>query len=112
MPALKDVAEWLGYEVIEVEGEHVVRQRVNEKGLWVERKARATAAEVKMYDAVRAVVIDLGSVREMLTQEVAQLKADRYVTHPLSSAGYYRNQGEQNAFGMVIQLMENWPVRP
>jgi hypothetical protein len=54
MPELNALAEWLGYEVVDVEGEAVVRHRVGSRGRWVEREARATAAEVTLYDGLRA----------------------------------------------------------
>jgi hypothetical protein len=56
MPGLNELADWLGIEVIDVEGEAVVRQRINARGKWVEREARATAVEVKLYDAVRGLL--------------------------------------------------------
>lgn len=158
MPELKHLAEWLGIEVVMVEDEGVVRQRVTEKGLWVEREARATAVEMQLYDAVRGLVAvgqsgdvwglvarALGltpeaTVQELLecvaqlhadnrhwrekavgcdeelvvarkkaaalVQNVEQLKADRWVGHRLGSPPYYRNEGEQNAFTMVLHLLK------
>lgn len=105
-----DTAEWLGYEVVDVEGEAVVRQRVNARGRWVEREARATAAEMKLYDAVRALVLVARASHEPLMQQVRQLAADRYVERPPGTSGYYRIHGEQNAFAMVVQLLETGEV--
>lgn len=72
MHGLVDVAEWLGYEVIEVEGEHVVRQRVNARGAWVEREARATAAEVHLYGAVRALTMAPDALNDVGLRVVAK----------------------------------------
>lgn len=53
MHALRDLAEWLGLEVVEdpVAG-HVVRVR-QQTGKWMERDLAATAQEVHLYDALR-----------------------------------------------------------
>lgn len=157
MREVKDIADWLGYEVIDVEGESVLRYR-QQSGKWCEREQRATAAEVHLYDAVRGLVATGGvggevwavfaqtlgaapdaTVQQLLEaiaqlhtdnrhwrekavgcdeellaarrekeerlQLVEQLKADRYVAHQLSSAAYYRNQGEQNAFTIVLDAL-------
>ena len=45
-----------------------------------------------------------------LTQQVGQLKADRWTQHRLASPPYYRNEGEQNAFSMVLHLLETGEV--
>lgn len=152
MSQLKDLAEWLGYEVVDVDGEYVLRYR-QQTGKWCERDQRATDAERLLYDTVRGLLatrdnaqsrmlVKLGLALGLapqaisfrsLAERVAALQAEnrrwreqqqgwpdlvkkiaseRWVQHPLSSAGYYRNEGEQNAFNMVIRLLETgeWPL--
>jgi len=45
-----------------------------------------------------------------LAQQVAQLKADRWYRHPEGRAEFHRNEGEQNAFNMVLRLLETGEV--
>lgn len=47
-----------------------------------------------------------------LLQQVHQLKADRWKGHAPGSRPYERNAGEQNAFNMVIRLLETGEVHP
>lgn len=157
---VSDIAEWLGYEVIDVEGEYVLRYR-QQTGRWAEREQRATDAEVRLYDAVRGLVAsttkaahlmplarvalvlglpargfsflevleklaglmaDNRQLREQMAvmrrekmeglKGVEDLKAERWKAHPLSTPPYYRNEGEQNAFTMVLDLLKTgrWPL--
>lgn len=74
MPELNELPEWLGYEVVMDDGEAVVRHRVNARGRWVEREARATACEVRLYDAVRGLVGSTTSAAHLMPlARVAQI---------------------------------------
>lgn len=56
---LIDIAEWLGYEVVGHEESYIVRRRMAD-GKWEQRTQYATAAEVHLYDTIRALVMSPG----------------------------------------------------
>lgn len=72
MPELSELAEWLGVEVIDVEGEAVLRYRQKD-GQWMEREQRATAEEGVLYDALRGMVATQAqSAHALLLKAVAE----------------------------------------
>lgn len=43
-------------------------------------------------------------------QQIHQMKADRFVGHREGTSAYYRNEGEQHAFAMVLRFLETGEV--
>lgn len=66
-----DIAEWLGFEVVDVAGEYVLRERGASRK-WREREQRATDAEVHLYAAIRALMMGQGAGEDVGLRVVAK----------------------------------------